>query len=83
MRFYGVWAFMLIGQLIQLIMCLMYGNKLGPDDTQEFLYLWAITLGMQALAVEPLEICLLVFFPWIFENKYVAEARAAYKDYML
>ena len=82
-RFWGAWALAFSGQLIQMVMCLIYGDKLGPEHTKQFLTQWAITLGMQTLAVEPIEICLLVFFPWLFENKYVAKLRAAYKDYMM
>jgi hypothetical protein len=57
-RFWGVWAFMLVGQLIQMLFCIIYGYKIGEDGTGQFLTQWAITLGMQSLAVEPLEVSL-------------------------
>ena len=29
------------------------------------------------------QVCMLVFFPWIFENKYVENVRSAYKDFVM
>ena len=34
LRFYGVWALILSAQIVQMLMCMIYANVLGPDDTK-------------------------------------------------
>jgi len=75
------WCIILGTELVCiLVLMIICSQKLGPDDTKGFLLSWSTALGMAWLIVEPFEIALVVFFPGLLKNKYVARIRQAAKD---
>jgi hypothetical protein len=63
LRFWSAWVLAFALQFIMLLLCLIYGSKLGAESTQEFIEQWALTLAMQCLMVEPLEVSLRAVAP--------------------
>jgi len=66
-----------------LMMIMIMATKFTPENTNGFMLSWGVAMATAWLIMEPLEVVALVFFPQIFENKYIAQARTIYKDYFL
>ena len=67
-----------------MLTCMIFSSQsFGESGTQVFLVTWATTLGIQLGMIEPMEVAALVFFPRLFDNKYVGKAREIYKDYFM
>eukprot|EP00965_Chrysotila_dentata_P021932 725925-Pleurochrysis_carterae.AAC.1 len=80
-RYYSGWAMVLLVYIVCLLVLLIIASqKIGPDSFRIFMLTFGTTVMMAWVIVEPLEICLIVFFPFILDNDYVANIRQYAKD---
>eukprot|EP00965_Chrysotila_dentata_P223133 6193400-Pleurochrysis_carterae.AAC.2 len=81
LQYYTAWLLVLVVYLICIIFLLVLTSvKIGVDDTQSFLLSWYAAMMMAWVVMEPIEVGALVFFPFIFENKCIANLRQFAKD---
>ena len=83
-RYWTAWAIVVGAHVAAMLTCMIFSSQsFGESGTQVFLVTWATTLGIQLGMIEPMEVAALVFFPRLFDNKYVGKAREIYKDYFM
>jgi len=79
-KFYTGWVLVLLLSAIFLILTMMFAVSFGNNATGEFLEGFGNDLMRMFLMIEPFECAVLAWFPFIFENKYVAQVRTTLKD---
>jgi len=80
-RYFSGWAMVLFVYLVCiLVLLILASQKIGPDSFNTFMLTYGTAVMTAWAIVEPLEICLIVFFPFILDNDYVANIRSYAKD---
>jgi len=83
-QFWTAWFIVFFIYVICLFVIMIIGaTQLGNEVMNDFLTGWGVAMVFTWFFVEPLEVVALVFFPWIFENKYVATFYYYYKEYLM
>merc|ERR1712060_858009 len=75
------WCVVVFSIITMYLMLMIFASQtFGPEKTNEFLMSWMTAAALAWLVVEPLEVVILVCFPSLLNNKYVANVRQTLKD---
>jgi len=80
-RWVTAWAIVVSANVVMLLMLMIFASQtFGPEATNKFLLSWTTAAAVAWLLIEPLEVCFIVFLPFLLDNKYVANVRFYLKE---